>query len=58
MMAIADEIILAADHTKFGKRSVVKLCDLDQMDVIVTDAGADERTREWLDGLTAKVIYA
>ena len=58
MMGIADEIILAADHTKFGKRSVVKLCDLDQMDVIVTDAGADERTRGWLAGLNVKVIYA
>jgi DeoR family transcriptional regulator, fructose operon transcriptional repressor len=58
MMSIADEIILVADHTKFGKRSVVKLCELDQMDVIVTDAGADERTREFLGGLKAKVVYA
>ena len=55
---IADEIILVADHTKFGKRSVVKLCDLEQVDVIVTDAGADERTRGFLGGLKAKVIYA
>ena len=58
MMDIADEIILVADHTKFGKRSVVKLCDLEQVDVIVTDAGADERTRGWLAGLKVKVIYA
>ncbi len=58
MMAIADEIVLAVDHTKFGKRSVVKLCDLDQVDVIVTDGGADESTRAWLGGLNAKVVYA
>lgn len=58
MIAAADEVILAADHTKFGKRSVVKLCDMDQFDVIVTDAGADDRTRTFLDGLDARVIYA
>jgi hypothetical protein len=28
------------------------------VDVIVTDAGADERTRGWLAGLNVKVIYA
>lgn len=58
MMGIADEAILVADHTKFGKRSVVKLCELDQLDVIVTDSGADQRTRDFLAGLKAKVVYA
>lgn len=58
MMKIADEIILAADHTKFGMRAVVKLCSLDELNVIVTDDGADERTRSWLNALPARVIYA
>ena len=58
MMGIADEIILAADHAKFGMRAVVKLCSLDELDVIVTDDGADQRTRSWLDALPARVIYA
>ncbi|HOD80788.1 MAG TPA: DeoR/GlpR family DNA-binding transcription regulator [Phycisphaerae bacterium] len=58
MMGIADEVILVADHTKFGMRAVVKLCGLDELDVIVTDDGADERTRAWLDRLSARVLYA
>jgi len=58
MMTVAREVILAVDHTKFGIRSVVKLCGLDEVDVIVTDTGVDEATRAWLDALEAKVIYA
>jgi DeoR/GlpR family transcriptional regulator of sugar metabolism len=58
MMSVADEVILAADHTKFGKRAVVKLCELDRLDVIVTDGEADEATRQWLSTLEAKIIYA
>lgn len=58
MMRIADEAILVVDHTKFGKRSVVKLCELDELDMIVTDSGADHRTRDFLAGLKAKIVYA
>ena len=58
MMQIADEVILAVDHTKFGMRAVVKLCSLDEVDTIVTDAGADAETQAWLDALKARVIYA
>lgn len=58
MMHIADEVILAVDHTKFGMRSVVKLCSLDEVHVIVTDADADQEARRWLGGLKARIIYA
>lgn len=58
MMESADEVILAADHTKVGKRSVVELATLDAFDRIVTDDGCDEQTRAWLDELPAEVIYA
>lgn len=58
MIGIAEQVILAADHTKFGKRAVVKLCDLGVLDVIVTDSGADAETRRWLGGVDAKVVYA
>jgi len=58
MMRTAEEVILAADCSKFGMPAVVKLCDLDELDVIVTDGGADAGTRAWLDKLSAKVIYA
>ena len=58
MMAQAEEVILAADHTKFGRRAVVKLADWDEIDVIVTDPGVDASTRGWLQTLKAKVIIA
>ncbi len=58
MMRVADQLILAVDHTKFGKRAVVKLCDLDELDIIITDDGVDEASRRWLEGLEAKVIFA
>jgi DeoR/GlpR family transcriptional regulator of sugar metabolism len=58
MMEIADRVILAVDHTKFGMRAVVRLCDLSDVDVIVTDAGAPAEARSWLDPFGGKVIYA
>ena len=58
MMQAADETILAVDHTKFGMRAVVKLCDLDELDVVVTDGGVDDDTRGWLGTLKAKVVFA
>jgi len=58
MMEVADEVILAVDHTKFGMRSVARLCDLSEIDVIVTDAGASRADRAWLDERARRVIYA
>jgi DeoR/GlpR family transcriptional regulator of sugar metabolism len=58
MMSIAEEAILAVDHTKLGRRAVTKLCGLDELDVVVTDAGAPAEARAWLDKLDARVIYA
>ncbi len=58
MMDIAEKIILAVDHTKFGMRSVVKLCDLDEVDVIVTDSGVGAETLKRLRESVPKVIVA
>ncbi len=58
MMSIAEKVIMVADHTKFGMRSVVKLCDLDEVDVIVTDAGVDAGTLKQLKESGPKVIVA
>jgi DeoR family fructose operon transcriptional repressor len=40
MMRAAARVIMCLDSSKFGRRSVSSLCDLDQIDVIVTDSGA------------------
>ena len=58
MMSIAEQKILVADHRKFGMRSVVKLCDLDEVDIIVTDSGVDAETLKRLKDSGPKVIVA
>jgi DeoR family transcriptional regulator, fructose operon transcriptional repressor len=40
MLEGAQRVIFCLDHTKFGRRSVTHLCDLQPLDVVVTDAGA------------------
>jgi len=37
MLKAAQKIIFCLDHSKFGRQSVSPLCDLDQVDAIVTD---------------------
>jgi DeoR/GlpR family transcriptional regulator of sugar metabolism len=48
MMKAAHRVVFCLDHTKFGRRSVLPLCDLEPLDTIVTDAGAP---RELVDAL-------
>lgn len=38
MIEAADEVMVVVDHTKFGRRSLVDLCDFKQIDDLVTDS--------------------
>lgn len=58
MMKSSDTVILAVDHWKLDNRAVVELCDLSDIDVIVTDAGAPPERREWLATLNTRVVFA
>ncbi|MCE5347696.1 MAG: DeoR/GlpR family DNA-binding transcription regulator [Bacteroidales bacterium] len=42
MMDASLRTIILTDSTKFGRRGFGKICDLDQVDVIITDAGISE----------------
>lgn len=42
MIQAAQKVIFCFDHTKFGRRSVSPLCDLECIDVIVTDNAAPD----------------
>jgi len=53
IFAAADKKILAVDSTKFDKRSFVRVCDPDEVDVIVTDA---EPSARWVEKLREKNI--
>jgi DeoR/GlpR family transcriptional regulator of sugar metabolism len=40
MMACGQEIVIVADHTKFGRLALARLCGLDAIQHLVVDAGA------------------
>lgn len=58
MMRAAAKVIMCLDHTKFGRRSVLPLCDLEPVDVIVTDSGAPAEMVEQLRQKGIEVIVA
>src|SRR4051812_33287185 len=58
MMTSAEEVIVVADSTKLGHRSLSQLCELKDIDVLVTD---NEITADWRNRLTdaeVKLIMA
>jgi DeoR family fructose operon transcriptional repressor len=58
MIRSARRVILCLDHTKFGRQSVSHLCDLDCLDVIVTDNGAPAELIEGLRARGLEVVVA
>jgi DeoR/GlpR family transcriptional regulator of sugar metabolism len=50
MMRAADEVIVLADSTKFGHRSLALMCELPQVDVMVVDA---EISQDWRSKIIA-----
>lgn len=58
IIANSREVILAADHTKFGRRAVVRLGDLDEVDTLVTDKAPDEHFRTLLASKNLRVLLA
>ncbi len=41
IMAAADRVIMVTDYTKFGKVAIEKICDISEVDDLVTDDRAD-----------------
>lgn len=58
VLARAGEVILLADSTKAGTRSFVRAGRLEDVDVLVTDAGLDERAARALAKRGIRVITA
>src|SRR5205814_5844433 len=53
MIQAAQKVIFCFDHTKFGRQSVSPLCELECVDIIVTDSGAP---RDLVQGLRNKGV--
>jgi len=58
MLRAADEVIVAVDHTKFGRQSLAHLAPLDVADRVVTDERVDAAWRERLSAAGVELILA
>jgi DeoR/GlpR family transcriptional regulator of sugar metabolism len=58
MIEAAQKVIFCFDHTKLGRRSVSHLCDLESIDLIVTDNAAPIELVEGLRARGVEVIMA
>jgi len=55
MIAISNKTIVLADSTKFGKRGFGKICNIEEIDQIITDSGIPAHYLEKLEALGIKV---
>lgn len=58
MINAAQKVIFCLDHTKFGRRSVLPLCEIDCIDTIVTDSQAPVDLVQQLRDRGVEVILA
>ena len=58
MIHAAQKVIFCFDHTKFGRQSVMPLCELDSVDTIVTNSAAPDDIVQALRARGAQVIVA
>jgi len=58
MIKASQKVIFCLDHTKFGRRSVLPLCELDSVDTIVTDSAAPADLVQALRARSLEVIVA
>ncbi|ADV62207.1 transcriptional regulator, DeoR family [Isosphaera pallida ATCC 43644] len=58
MMACAAEVVIVADHSKLNKTALSWLCGLDRISQLVTDSGASESARAFLEAAGTRVIIA
>lgn len=52
------KVILVADHSKFGVIASSLTCELDQIDIVITDAGIDIGYKQDLESMGIEVLIA
>lgn len=58
MMAIALKTIVLCDSSKFGRKGFGKICNLDKIDIVVTDEGISDSMKGLLEEQGIEVIIA
>ncbi|KOT37737.1 alkaline phosphatase [Streptomyces caelestis] len=54
----AERVIVAADSSKLGRRAFARICAAEQVDALVTDAGADPETVRRFEEAGLRVVLA
>ena len=57
IFAAADRKVLAVDSTKFDKISFVRVCDINEVDVVVTDDQPSDRWVDYLKDKNVELLY-
>lgn len=58
IIANARKVMLVFDHSKFERRATVRICDVDQLDIIVTDQEPSQRFRARCEAVGVEIIVA
>jgi DeoR family fructose operon transcriptional repressor len=58
MMEQSQQVVLLADSGKFGQQALAKLCQLDEIDVVVSDSGLTEEHRAEVERAGCELIIA
>jgi DeoR/GlpR family transcriptional regulator of sugar metabolism len=58
MMEAADEVILVADSSKFGRQSLTHLCALGEVDYLVVDGGISQQWRNKVISAGVRLLVA
>lgn len=58
MMKSASQIILLADSTKFCRRGFAKICEMDDIDILITDCEMPSQTIRKIEALGVEVAVA
>ncbi len=56
-IAQAQKSYIVTDSTKFGKVSLVKICDIDKLDYLITDSTIDEVTLQFMESNNVEVYF-
>ncbi|MFV7236502.1 MULTISPECIES: DeoR/GlpR family DNA-binding transcription regulator [Flavobacterium] len=58
MIDVSEKIIVLADSTKMNIKGFGKICNLDKIDVLITDSGIDPETKTKLEEIGIYVVVA
>ena len=58
MLSASQQIILLSDSSKFSTTGFAKVCDISEVDTLITDRNIDNRTLEFLKSREVNVILA